>query len=92
MCTKLSRSKTEIIQAILKTVRNDPCGKTKIIRYANLDWDMAEEYIGALVKDDMLKKEKIEEGKQKNLYKLTEKGRNLSKEIGKIRNLSRILQ
>ncbi len=88
----MSRSKTAIIQAILETAENEPCGKTKIIRLANLDWDMAEKYLQSLVKDDLIQKEEIEQGKRKNNYRLTKKGKNLKEEIKKIRNISKILQ
>ena len=87
----MPRSKTKIIIDILEVVKsrgNSP--KTKIIRTANLDWDMSSRYLETLIEDGFLESEESQ-SKGNGYYSLTERGEMLLKSLKKIRNVCSVL-
>lgn len=87
----MARSRCEIISDILETVKNEEnCKKTKIIRLANLDWNMASRYLKILVNDGFLKCLN-NESKGNCRYELTENGKLFLKSLYKIRDVCSIL-
>lgn len=87
----MPRSKVKILIDILETVNDeDNCTKTKIIRLANLDWDMASEYLNDLLNEDFL--ETVEtESKGNQEFIITEDGLLLLKILKKVRGSCSIL-
>lgn len=87
----MARNRVEIVSDILKTVKNEGrCKKTTVIRLANLDWNMASEYLDCLVDDGFL--ESIEnDSKGDDDYTLTEKGEVFLKSLKKVRKACSIL-
>ncbi len=83
----MARSRCEIVSDILETVKEEEdCKKTTIIRLANLDWDMANEYLDILL--DLGHLETYEdESKGKDSYKLTEEGEKLLDSMGMIKEI-----
>ena len=87
----MSRSKTKIVIDIIETVKNeDSCSKTKIIRKANLDWDMASRYIKCLVEDGFLKTTETQ-SRGNSQYEITERGTMLLKSLKKAREVCSVL-
>ena len=87
----MTRSKTKIVVDILETVKNeDNCSKTKIIRKANLDWDMASKYIKSLLGEGFIKNTD-NNSRGKYYYKITERGKLLLKSLKKARKACSIL-
>ena len=87
----MARSKTKIVIDILETVKNEnDCSKTKIIRKANLDWDMASRYIKSLENESFLRTtENAQRGNDH--YEITRRGSLLQKKIKKVRDICSIL-
>ena len=71
----MSRSKVRILHDVLETVAdNGGCTKTKIIRLANLDWNMANDYIDTLLEEGYLETYEDESERGGSNYGLTEDG------------------
>ena len=87
----MARSKVKIIVDILETVKKENnCSKTRIIRFANLDWDMASKYLSKMIKDGFLVT--IEsETRGNEEYKITERGEILLESLEKVRDACSIL-
>ncbi len=83
----LVRCKCQIISDILKTIKREKnCKKTRVIRFANLDWNMADKYLGFLLENNYL--ETYEDGRRGNeSYGITEEGRELLKTVNKVKNM-----
>lgn len=74
----MARSKVRIVSDILETVKNNKeCKKSKIVRLANLDWNMANKYLSTLLKEGFLENYEKETGKGGKNYNLTEDGKEL---------------
>ena len=87
----MARSRIEIVQDILKTIKeNESCTRTKMIRFANLDWEMAERYVNTLQEEGFVDTRVEKSSRGKESYHLTEKGEDLSNAAGKMRELSTI--
>ena len=85
------RSKVRIVHDILETIKeNKHCKRTKIIRYANLDWDMAEKYLNALIDENFVEKRTEEETRGKESYIMIDKGRKFLESTEKIMKLTKI--
>lgn len=87
----MARSRCKIISDILETVKKEEnCKKTKIIRLANLDWDMASRYLNLLVQDDFLECSD-DESKGNCNYELTENGELFLESLQKTREVCSLL-
>lgn len=83
----MARSRCEIVSDILETVKEEEdCKKTTIIRLANLDWNMANEYLDILLNLGYLETYE-DESKGKKSYKLTDEGEKLSDSMGMIKEI-----
>ena len=87
----MSRSRIEIVQDILKTIKdNESCTKTKMIRFANLDWEMASRYVNTLVGEGFIETRTEKNSRGNESYHLTEKGKDLLEAVTKMKELSTI--
>ncbi len=87
----MARNRVEIVSDVLKTVKEEgSCKKTTVIRLANLDWNMASEYLNCLVNDGFL--ESFEsDSKGDNEFRLTDKGEVFLESLQRIREACSIL-
>ncbi len=83
----MARSRCEIVSDILETIEEeDNCKKTTIIRLANLDWNMANEYLDILSNQCYI--ETFEDkSKGKDSFKLTAKGEKLLESMDMIKGI-----
>ncbi len=87
----MTRSKVKIIEDILETVKTEnSCTKTRILRFANLDWDMTSRYLNNLIKEGFLEM-KGTESEENGRYKITKRGELLLESLKKVRNICSIL-
>ena len=87
----MPRSRVNIVSDILEAVRDEEnCKKTRIIRLANLDWDMAVKYLNVLVGDGFLETDE-NDAKGNEVYRLTEKGELFLQAVRKLRRVCSIL-
>lgn len=83
----MARSKVEIICDILQVAKeNSSAKKTRIIRLANLDWNMANKYLESLIDEGFLEKSREEEEKGGEDYDITEKGERLLEALKRLKN------
>ncbi len=78
----MTRSTCEILLDIFETVNEKrDCKKTQIIRFANLDWYMAEKYLSVLIEDGYIEKYESKNDKGDESYRVTKKGKEMIKAL-----------
>jgi len=82
---KKRRSKLRILADILRAVERGECNVTQIMTAANLPYVRLTRYLGELVEKGLLLR--VEEGREVK-FKLTEKGRELLREIARIESIA----
>lgn len=83
----MPRSTCEVVSDILETVKDEEnCKITKIIKLANLDWNMSERYINYLLENNYLESYK-DNSKGKKSYKVTKKGKELLKSVNNVKGV-----
>lgn len=83
----MGRSKVRIVRDILQVVKdNNRCKKTTIVRLANLDWNMSNEYLESLIDDGLIERIQNEVERGGEDYEITRKGSKLLDALKKLEN------
>ena len=85
------RSKVRIVSDILETIKtNRKCTKSTVVRLANLDWKMANNYLDTLLDEGFLRTHERVDNRSKEIYDLTDNGEEFLDFLSEVRDKSSI--